>query len=340
MTAPFIVGLSGTHLTGTERAFLRAARPAGVILFARNVAEPDALRRLTGEAAEACGSPLVLVDQEGGRVQRIRPPLAPRYPSAAAIGAVHARDPAAGTRAAFLAGRLIAADLAALGITVSCLPVADVPVPGADDVIGDRAYAGEPERVATLARSAAVGVMAGGCLPVVKHMPGHGRATVDSHRACPVVDASRAALERDFAPFRALSDLPVAMTAHVRYTAIDPERPATVSPAAVEVIRAAIGFDGLLLTDDISMGALSGSAADNAAAALAAGCDMVLHCTGRIGEMEALAAGLPPLTVAAQRRLDAAVAALGAPDGANITAMRAEFDALTRGAAAPVEGRA
>lgn len=327
MPSPLIVGLAGTVLTEAERGFLDAVRPLGIILFRRNLGDASQIARLVESACEAAAANLVLIDQEGGRVQRLGPPLAPRYPAAAAIGAVHARDPEGGRRAAWLAGHLIATDLLALGINVPCLPVADVPVPGAHDVIGDRAYSSHPLAVAELAGAAAAGVLAAGALPVVKHIPGHGRASVDSHREPPVVTAPREALEVDFEPFRALSALPLAMTAHVIYTALDAERPATLSPAVIGTIRENIGFDGLLMTDDISMGALAGDIGANAAAALGAGCDCVLHCNGDLAEMERIAAALPATSAAAAVRLDAATARL-APHRADVAGLRAEFGAL------------
>ncbi|MBJ3776516.1 beta-N-acetylhexosaminidase [Acuticoccus mangrovi] len=325
MRAPLIVGLAGTGLGEAECAFLARVRPFGLILFRRNLGTAEAIATLIAEAKAASGASLVFVDQEGGRVQRLRPPLAPRYPAAAVIGALHRRDPAAGRRAAFLAGRLIAADLLPFGFNAPCLPVADVPVPGAHDVIGDRAYGAEPERVAILAGAAAEGVLSVGALPVVKHIPGHGRAFADSHLSLPVVDASRAALDADFAPFRALAAMPAAMTAHVVYTALDASRPATLSPTVVgDTIRGEIGFDGLLMTDDISMGALTGDIGENAAAAIAAGCDCVLHCNGDLGEMERIAAALPPMGEAAARRLAACEAVLGREPG-DLADERAEF---------------
>jgi beta-N-acetylhexosaminidase len=329
--APLIVGLSGPVLTPDERAFLREARPLGIILFARNIADEAQLVRLVAEAKEAAAAPLGFVDQEGGRVQRIRPPLAPRYPSAATIAALGGE---AARRAAWLAGRLIGADIARFGLDSPCLPVADVPVPGAHDVIGDRAYGHDPETVAALAGAAAAGVLAAGCLPVAKHIPGHGRAVSDSHHELPTVTADRAALDADFAPFRALAGLPMAMTAHVRYTAIDAGRPATLSPAAIALIRDEIGFDGLLMSDDISMRALSGPVDADAAAALAAGCDVILHCNGDLREMAAIADALPPMTDDAARRLAAALAARRTPDDGALPALREEFAALTGVAAA------
>ncbi len=337
MTSPLIVGLAGTRLSVDEADFLVQTRPLGIILFRRNIGDADDIARLVRDATAASGARLVLVDQEGGRVQRIGPPIAERYPPARTIGALAAKDPEAGARAAWLAGYLIAADLLPLGINTPCLPVADVPVPGAHDVIGDRAYAEDPAVVAHLAGAAAEGVLAAGALPVVKHVPGHGRAWVDSHVSLPVVEAGREELERDFAPFRALSGVPLGMTAHVVYTALDGERPATLSPSVLDLIRRDIGFDGLLMTDDISMGALTGDALtggaltasieDNARASIAAGCDCVLHCNGNLNEMRAVAAALEPIGAEAGRRLGAAHARLGAAPG-DVAGLRDEFRSL------------
>ena len=325
--APLIVGLSGTALTPDEAAFLTDLKPLGIILFARNVSTASALRALVDEAKSAAQTDLVFIDQEGGRVQRLKPPLAPTYPPARRIGDLYATDPGAGLRAAQLHGQLIAADCLALGITVPCLPVADVPIPGANDVIGDRAYGLDPATVSVLAKAAAEGVLAAGALPVVKHIPGHGRAMVDSHLALPTVNEPLHALAEHFEPFEAMANLPIAMTAHVRYTAIDEAAPATLSAPAIQLIRDTIGFGGLLLTDDISMHALSGPVEKDGAASLAAGCDVVLHCNGKMAEMVALAKTLPAITDTAATRLSAARAMLGPP----VTAMdeeRAEFDAL------------
>src|SRR5262245_8039817 len=261
----FISGLAGPALTADERAFLREARPWGLILFKRNIEDKAQVTALVKECLTALGRSdvPVLVDQEGGRVQRLGPPHWPVYPPGAAYGELYDRSRAQGLRAAWLGARLIASDLAPLGINVDCLPLADVPVLGADAVIGDRAYGTTPDQVAAIAGAVAEGLMAGGVLPVLKHIPGHGRATADSHERLPVVNASCATLETsDFAAFRPLKNLPLGMTAHVVFTAIDPVLPATTSATMVrEVIRGFIGFDGLLMTDDISMGALSGSLA-------------------------------------------------------------------------------
>src|SRR5262249_10738906 len=302
----FITGLAGLELGADERAFLREAEPWGAILFARNVSTPDQVRALVGEFREAvCRADApVLIDQEGGRVQRLRPPQWSEFPPGAAYGRLYDREPERGVAAAHLGGRLIAADLTALGITVDCLPLADMPVPGADSIIGDRAYGGSVEKVAAIAAAIAQGLCEGGVLPVLKHIPGHGRAGVDSHLGLPVVAADRATLEAtDFAAFRRLGGLPLGMTAHVVFSAIDPVAPATISATMVrEVIRGSIGFDGLLMTDDVSMEALSGTLAERAGAAIAAGCDIVLHCSGRLDEMQKIAAAVPTLTGDGRRR--------------------------------------
>ena len=313
----FITGLSGPAITANERAFLRAAAPWGLILFKRNVQTPEQIIALVSEFRNVigCADAPVLIDQEGGRVQRLGPPLWPSYPPGAAYGRLYDRDRALGLGAARLGGRLIAADLAALGITVDCLPVADVPVPGSDRVIGDRAYGVTPAKVAALAGAAAGGLAEGGVLSVLKHLPGHGRAMADSHLRLPVVSADRETLEStDFAAFRPLSGLAMGMTAHVVFTAIDRELPATTSATIIsQVIRGFIGFDGLLMSDDLSMGALSGSLADRTRAALAAGCDMALHCNGNLGEMQAVADAASALAGASARRAEAALAARRAP---------------------------
>ena len=336
----FITGVAGPALTDRERAFLREAEPWGLILFRRNVTQPDALRRLIDEARAVLGRTApVLIDQEGGRVQRLGPPHWPSYPPGAAYGALYDGDPEMGLAAARLGARLIAADLAALGIDVDCLPLADVPAPGADPVIGDRAYGQEPAKVAAVAGAIARGLTEGGVLPVLKHIPGHGRATADSHAKLAVVNTDRATLEvTDFAAFRPLAALPLAMTAHVVFSAIDPVAPATISPIIVRsVIRDSIGFEGLLMSDDISMGALSGSIAGRTRAAIAAGCDVVLHCNGEIAEMHAVAAEAPVLAGEARRRADAALAAKRPPAPIALAESRAAFVRMMDGAWQPSE---
>jgi beta-N-acetylhexosaminidase len=337
MTArAFITGIAGTTLTPAERAFLREAEPWALILFKRNIETPAQVARLTAAFREAVGrDAAVLVDQEGGRVQRLGPPHWPAYPPAAAYGRCYDRNPATAMKAANLGANLIAADLIAVGIDVDCLPVADVPVAGANSVIGDRAYGETADKVAALASSAAEGLLAGGVLPVLKHIPGHGRATADSHEGLPVVETDRATLEAtDFAAFRRLSNLPIGMTAHVVYTAIDPIAPATTSVTVVqEVIRGWIGFRGLLMGDDISMGALSGSIEERSRAAVAAGCDVVLHCNGKPDEMRAVAGAVPALAGEALARAEAALRRRGAGAKPDVAALRAEWTALMEAAA-------
>ena len=330
----FITGVAGPALTDEERQFLRQAQPWGFIVFDRNIVDPDQLRRLIGDFRASVGRDApVLVDQEGGRVQRLRPPRWPKYPPGAAYGAVYDRDREAGLAAARLGARLMASDLAEVGIDVDCVPIADVPVPGADAIIGDRAYGTEPAKVAAIGGAIAQGLAEGGILPVLKHIPGHGRATADSHEKLPVVTTDRATLEAtDFAAFRPLSGLPLGMSAHVVFSAIDPLAPATTSAAIVGgVIRDSIGFQGLLMSDDISMNALSGSVAERAHAALAAGCDMVLHCKGDLAEMRAVAAAVPELAGAAARRAAAALAAKRPPKPMDLAARRPEFARLMAG---------
>jgi beta-N-acetylhexosaminidase len=328
----FITGLSGPAITPDERAFLRAADPWGLILFKRNVGSPDQVTALIAEFRATVGrdDAPVLIDQEGGRVQRLGPPHWPAYPPGAVYGRLYDRNEALGLAAARLGGRLIAADLEALGITVDCLPLGDVPVPGADAVIGDRAYGHTPAKVAALAGAIAEGLADGGVLPVLKHLPGHGRALADSHHKLPVVDADRASLEAsDFAAFRPLSGLPLGMSAHVVFTAFDTALPATTSATIIaQVIRGWIGFEGLLMTDDLSMGALSGTLAERTSAALAAGCDMALHCNGSLSEMEAVASVAPELAGRASTRAAAALATRRAPASVDLAAARAEFARL------------
>ena len=324
----FITGISGPALTDAEREFLRDAQPWGLIVFKRNVAEPAALRALTDDVRSILGRQApVLVDQEGGRVQRLGPPHWPKYPPAAAYGRLYDADRAEGLAAARLGARLIATDLSTAGIDVDCMPLADVPVPGADAVIGDRAFGERPDKVSALAAAFAEGLAEGGVLPVLKHLPGHGRATADSHQKLPVVTAEKATLETtDFAAFRPLAGLPLAMTAHVVFTALDQMAPATTSAVIVhEVIRGSIGFQGLLMSDDLSMGALSGSLDQRTRAALAAGCDMALHCNGKMDEMRSVAEAAPELAGEAARRAEAALARRKPAGPLDLAASRAEL---------------
>jgi beta-N-acetylhexosaminidase len=305
--AALILGCSGLTLGLAERRLFAEANPLGFILFGRNIDTPDQVRALVAELRASVGrdDAPVLIDQEGGRVQRLKPPHWRKAPPGAPFARLAALDPEAARRALRLNFRLIGHELAALGIDVDCAPVLDVPVDGAHDVIGDRAYGSEPGQVATLAREAIEGLLDEGVLPVVKHIPGHGRATVDSHVALPVVTTPADQLEAwDFAPFRALADAPWAMTAHVVYDAFDPAHPATTSARVIgEVIRGHLGFDGVLVSDDLSMKALGGRFEDRARDSLDAGCDLLLHCNGDMDEMAALARAARPLTPAAEARL-------------------------------------
>jgi beta-N-acetylhexosaminidase len=329
-----IFGCAGARLGDSERDFFRTVNPLGFILFQRNCETPDQVRALVAALREAVGraDAPVLIDQEGGRVARLKPPHWPAYPAAAALAALGGERAREAVR---LGARLIADDLTRLGITVGCLPVLDIPVAGADAVIGDRAYGDKAAVVTELGRAACEGLLAGGVLPVLKHIPGHGRAAVDTHHALARVTAPRAALAAsDFAPFRALADMPLAMTAHIVYTAFDAERPATMSRRVIdEAIRASIGFDGLLLTDDLSMRALGGGFAARAAGALEAGCDLVLHCNGDSAEMTEVADAVGVLSPAARARLERAQARRGAAEPIDRPALEARFRALTAGEA-------
>ena len=331
-TRAFITGVSGPELSAAEREFIRLERPWGFILFRRNIETPAQVILLISELRKELGEPdaPVLIDQEGGRVQRFGPPNWPAYPPGAVFGRLYDIDRALGLSAARLSARLIAADLTETGVTVDCLPLADVPVAGADAVIGDRAYGTEPGKVAAIARAVTEGLEQGGILPVLKHIPGHGRATADTHLKLPVVDTSKAELERtDFAAFQPLADLPMAMTAHVVFSALDPAHPATTSATIIEqVIRGVIGFQGLLMSDDVSMNALAGSIAERTRAVFAAGCDIVLHCNGKLEEMREVARETPQLSGNALQRAKRALASRKAPQAFDRLAARAELDAL------------
>ncbi len=312
-----VFGCAGERLTSEEKDFFARTAPLGFILFARNCRNRPQVRRLVEDLRASVGrtDAPVLIDQEGGRVARLSPPVWRAVPAAAVFGRLAAGDPEAAHKAAELNARLLAAELTDLGITVNCLPLLDVPVAGGHDIIGDRAFADTAEVVADLGAAVLSGLLAGGVLPVIKHLPGHGRAAVDSHEALPVVEAPRKLLEEtDFTPFRALADAPLGMTAHVVYTALDPAQPATTSQTVIDqVIRGSIGFQGLLISDDLSMSALAGGLGDRAAAALAAGCDVALHCNGKADEMAAVAAAVGPLGEAARERWLAARARLEPP---------------------------
>lgn len=335
----FICGLSGTKLSKDEAAFLREAQPWGIILFKRNVDEPQQIKRLCRKLRETLGREdlPILIDQEGGRVQRIGPPHFRAYPAGADYAELYRRNALAGVEAAFLGAKLIGLDLASLGVTVDCLPVLDIPVDGGAAGIGNRALGTSVDSVATLGGAQLDGLLAGGVLPVIKHMPGHGRATVDSHEGLPQVDATMAELEaQDFIPFRLLAKRArLGMTAHVVFLDVDGSAPATLSATVIaNIIRERIGFDGALMTDDISMGALSGDLRERAERAIRAGCDLVLHCSGSLAEAQKIASGVPELAGEALRRTDAALAERHVTDASDRGALERRFDFLLGRAAA------
>lgn len=307
----FISSCSGLELTNNEIALFTRYQPWGLILFKRNFESPAQARALISAYRKSVGrsDAPVFIDQEGGRVQRIGPPYWRAYPPASSFGKLYAINPGLALRSARNLGRLMASELYDLGLTASCMPVLDVPQADSHDVIGNRAYDTKPERIMVLARAHMAGLMEGGILPVMKHVPGHGRAVVDSHLQLPVVTASRLVLESyDFVPFTGFADCPMAMTAHVVYTAIDPDQPATLSRKVVRnVIRKVIGFDGLLITDDLSMKALGGTFKQKCELAYDAGCDMLLHCNGVIEEMEEVAVNAQVLTAKTARRAKTAL---------------------------------
>ena len=327
-----IFGCAGTALAAEERDFFRDIQPWGFILFGRNVADPDQIRRLVADLRETVGdsSAPVLIDQEGGRVARLTPPHWKERPTAQVFADLHNRAPEEAREAAYLNARLIARDLTDLGINVDCLPVLDVPVEGAHDIIGDRAYGRDPSVIIDLGRAVIEGMIEGGVLPVMKHIPGHGRAGADSHLDLPRVSATAEELSAsDFVTFRSLAHCPLAMTAHVVYEAIDAQRPATTSPKVIrDVIRGEIGFDGLLMSDDLSMQALSGSLDHRAKASLFAGCDVVLHCNGNLAEMREIATELKPLEDIHLKRAEAALAHLSTPEEFDIQAAEVQLAAL------------
>jgi len=332
VTGATIFGCAGPALADVEAAFFTNAKPWGFILFGRNIVSPEQVRALTA-ALRACvgrADAPVLIDQEGGRVARLGPPHWRRYPPAKAFADLARSDPGLACEMAWLGARLIAHDLHDPGITVDCAPVLDVPAAGAHDVIGDRAYGDDSDMVTMLAQVAAEGLVAGGVIPVIKHTPGHGRAVVDSHFHLPVVTASLSELDaNDFAPFRVLAGATMAMTAHVVYAAVDPDRPATTSPRVIaEIVRGRIGFSGLLMSDDISMQALAGPLADRTYEALNAGCDIVLHCNGDAAEMAQVAAAARPLAgESAARAARALERVAGGPESFDQSGARHRFDA-------------
>ncbi|MEM0899969.1 MAG: beta-N-acetylhexosaminidase [Pseudomonadota bacterium] len=332
-----IVGCAGKALSADEVEFFKREQPWGFILFARNIGSRDEIISLTSHFRELVGrdDAPVFIDQEGGRVQRIKAPLAPNYPTGRLLGELYDQDKDNGIRSAREMSRLHAADLLPLGINADCLPVLDVPQPGSHDVIGDRAYGHSPQKVADMGRAAADGLIEGGVLPVIKHIPGHGRAMVDSHHALPLCDTPHEELSKhDFEPFCQLARMPMAMTAHVVYAALDEDNPATTSRTVIDqVIRGEIGFDGLLMTDDLSMKALSGDFQARTKASFAAGCDVVLHCNGVMQEMAAVAEATPHLSGKAEDRAERAMALVqaGVTDGRSgddIAALRRGFEDL------------
>lgn len=329
-----IVGIAGKRLSDEEKALFRAVPPLGFILFARNIETPDQVAALTAECRAAIGRPdaTVWIDQEGGRVARLRPPHWPAYYPAAQLGAL---DGGAAQRAVYLQARLIADDLLPLGIDVDCHPCIDLTIPGAHDVIGDRALSADPATVADLGRAACEGLLDGGVLPVIKHLPGHGRAMADSHHDLPVVDQPLAVLEgTDFVPFKALSDMPIAMTAHIVFPAIDPAHPLTQSAAGIdEVVRGLLRFDGVIVSDDLNMQALSGDLPARAAGAFAAGCDIALHCSGKFDELAVLLPVCPALAGEALARWTLAAGRRSPPLPFDRVTARAELDALVAEAA-------
>ena len=328
--AAAILGCDGPRLTPDERRFFADAQPWGFILFARNIQTPDQVVRLTSGLRDAVGRDVpVLIDQEGGRVQRMTPPhwrqWLPPLDQTERAGADAAR-------AMELRYRIIASELLAIGIDVNCAPCLDVARPDTHAVLRNRCYGDDPQTVTTVGRAAARGLMAGGVLPVMKHMPGHGRALVDSHLSLPVVSEPLDVLQSaDFAPFASLSDLPMAMSAHVVFEAIDPDNPATTSPDVISLIRQTLAYDGLLMSDDLSMEALSGGPGDRAAASRAAGCDMVLHCNGHMDEMQQVVAAAGVLDGQAARRAEAALSARTKPDSIDIADAEAELETLLGG---------
>lgn len=328
-----ILGVHGLELTSEEKALYRDVQPWGFILFGRNIGEASQISDLVASLRDTVHGDRhapVLIDQEGGRVQRIREPICPRYPSGADLGAIYKEDRERGIRAAWLMSRLHAFDLLRLGIDVDCLPVLDVPVEGASDVIGNRAYGKKPEIVTDMGRSAAAGLKAGGVLPVMKHIPGHGRGMADSHHNLPVVDTPIDELKaHDFAPFRALKDELMAMSAHVVFSAIDPDSPATTSRKVIdEIVRDYIGFDGLLMSDDSSMNALKGTLGERARDIASNGCDIVLHCNGVMEEMLQVVEQAKPLEGKSRERARRVEAAFGNIDNSDEAAIRTEFASL------------
>ena len=327
-----ISGCKGTSLTSQEVSFFERTNPWGLILFARNVETPEQISELTQAFREVVGRPNapVLIDQEGGRVQRMGPPHWRKYPAASKFSILYDSDPLKALKYVRLISHLLANDLYDVGINVDCLPVLDVPQPGSHEIIGDRAYGVTPERVSVIARAAVTGLTEGGVLGIIKHIPGHGRAMSDSHLALPVVDTPLEELMHgDFLPFAALADIPMAMTAHVVYTAIDDKLPATMSKTVIDqIIRQKFGYDGLLMTDDLSMHALTGSFQERASNAIAAGCDIALHCNGDQEEGEAVAQGAGELSGSSLARAEYALSKCCKPRQFDVEAARIALDEM------------
>jgi beta-N-acetylhexosaminidase len=327
-----IYGLAGPEVTAEERAFFRDADPAGYIVFKRNCVDQAQLLRLTDELKDISGRAdlPILIDQEGGRVMRMQPPNWPAFPAADAFARLYQAAPSSAIEAARSNARAIALTLRSCGINVNCLPLLDVRQEGADDIIGDRALGADPMQVAALGRAVLDGMASAGVVGVVKHMPGHGRALVDSHKELPVVTASAEELEIDLEPFERLRAAPMGMTAHVVYTAWDPDLPASLSPTVIgDIIRGRIGFEGWLMSDDLSMEALSGDAGTRAAGVVAAGCDVALHCNGDMAEMVLVAASVPAMSADGEARLARAMATARIEDeGADFAEAVAKRDAL------------
>jgi beta-N-acetylhexosaminidase len=329
---PVIFSLAGETVSAEERALFKACDPAGYILFGRNIRDPEQVRALTDDLREIAGRDdvFITIDQEGGRVARMKPPHWPAFPASEVFDDLYDRAPSTAIEAARCNGRALAAILDEAGLTANAAPMLDVRQKGASDIVGDRSFGFEPMRVAALGRATLEGMKAGGVVGVIKHMPGHGRAMVDSHHDLPVVTASPAELESDIAPFRTLNWAPVGMTAHIVYTAWDETLPASLSPRVIQgVIREMIGFDGLLMSDDVDMKALKGTPVENALAVVAAGCDLALNCFGVMADMAAIAEALPEISDTARERLARAMATVSAgPDDWSLQRALATRDML------------
>ena len=325
-----IYGVSGLELTQEEQRFFAEADPFGFILFKRNCDNPEQIKRLIADLFEAVGRKWlpVLIDQEGGRVARLVPPYWRKAPPAGMLASL---DEESAKRAIYANARLIASELTELGITVDCAPVLDLLFDGAHNIIGDRAYGAMPVQVAELARQMAQGLLDGGVLPVIKHIPGHGRALVDSHESLPLVKAQREELEQlDFEPFCKLNDMPLAMTAHILYEALDKERVATLSPEVIRIIREEIGFQGVLMSDDVSMKALKGDVGELTQQIITAGCDLVLHCNGKMEEMQSIHAAVPTMSDVGMVRTEQALSQLKPSQTADVASLQSELDTLLR----------